>query len=129
MINVLIKYPYVLGTFRLRLGLSPEDRRNRRAMQSARYEMHQPHIMAQFTKLVAEVLHRDDLVLTDGMTAEDVPGWDSFTHIEVVVAVEDHFRLSLRTSEIVALNRVQDWIDLLARHLSSTVGAGLAHGP
>jgi acyl carrier protein len=129
MINVLIKYLYVLGTFRLRLGLSSEDRRNRRAMQSARYEMHQPHIMAQFTKLVAEVLHRDDLVLTDGMTAEDVPGWDSFTHIEVVVAVEDHFRLSLRTSEIVALNRVQDWIDLLARHLSSTVGAEPAHGP
>jgi acyl carrier protein len=98
-------------------------------MQSARYEMHQPHIMAQFTKLVAEVLHRDDLVLTDGMTAADVPGWDSFTHIEVVVAVEDHFRLSLRTSEIVALNRVQDWIDLLARHLSSMVDAEPAHAP
>ena len=91
--------------------------------------MHQPQIMAQFTKLVAEVLRRDDLVLTDGMTAADVPGWDSFTHIEVVVAVEHHFRLSLRTSEIVALHRVQDWVDLLARHLSNTVGAGLAYGP
>jgi acyl carrier protein len=85
--------------------------------------VNQSQIMAQFTELVGDVLRRGDLVLTTDMAVSDVPGWDSFTHMEIVIAVEEHFQLSLRTSEIVALRRVEDWVSLLTRHESSLIGA------
>jgi acyl carrier protein len=47
-----------------------------------------------------EVFDDSELILSETMTAEDVPGWDSLTHINLVVAVEKHFRIKFATAEI-----------------------------
>jgi acyl carrier protein len=59
----------------------------------------------------------DDLVLTPELTARDVEGWDSLTHILLVVAVEQKFGIKFNTGEIDALENVGQFIDLIERRL------------
>jgi acyl carrier protein len=42
------------------------------------------------------------------MTAFDIPGWDSLTHIKIILAIEKHFAVKFRASEVVALQNVGD---------------------
>ena len=65
-------------------------------------------IYDQLTTIFRDVFMRDDLVLSPGMTAKDVPGWDSFKQIEIVMATEEHFGVKLHTRELDQLHNVGD---------------------
>ena len=65
-------------------------------------------IYDHLTTIFRDVFMRDDLVLSPGMTAKDVPGWDSFKQIEIVMATEEQFGVKLHTREIDGLNNVGD---------------------
>lgn len=43
------------------------------------------------------------IVLRNEMTAADIDGWDSMTHINLIVAVEKRFKLKFATAEISGL--------------------------
>ena len=48
----------------------------------------------QFDKLsdIFKVLfNRPDLELNDNLTAKDVPGWDSFNHVNLIINIEEEF--------------------------------------
>jgi acyl carrier protein len=47
-----------------------------------------------------DVFEDPDLVLRDDLTAEDVEGWDSLAHINLIIAVEKTFRVRFATAEI-----------------------------
>jgi acyl carrier protein len=53
--------------------------------------------------------------LRDDLTAADVEGWDSLSHINLIVAVEKEFKIKLTTADIRALTTVGDFIALIAR--------------
>jgi acyl carrier protein len=40
------------------------------------------------------------LVLNDAMTAGDIEGWDSLTHINLIIAVEKRLGIKFATAEI-----------------------------
>jgi acyl carrier protein len=47
-----------------------------------------------------------------------VDGWDSFSHIRLVVAVETEFNVSLTATEVAALKNVGEFVSLLSRKVS-----------
>ena len=53
--------------------------------------------------LFREIFRDDNLVLTPEMTAEDVDGWDSLAHINVIIAVEAEFSIEFANAEISLL--------------------------
>jgi acyl carrier protein len=50
-----------------------------------------------------EVFDDPALVLRDDMTADDVEGWDSLTHINLIIAVERALAIKFATAEIARL--------------------------
>jgi len=60
------------------------------------------------------VFLRDDLVLSDALSAKQVPDWDSFKQIEIIIAVESQFGIKFRTREMDGLNNVGDLVRLIA---------------
>ena len=42
----------------------------------------------------------DDIVLKDEMTAADVDGWDSMMTINLMIAVEKHFKVKFAAAEL-----------------------------
>jgi acyl carrier protein len=50
-----------------------------------------------------DVFEDDQLVLTDNLTAPDVPGWDSLGHLNLVIALEKRFGIRFASAEIARL--------------------------
>lgn len=47
-----------------------------------------------------DVLNAPDLVLTDDMTAADVPGWDSLSHISLMFSIESQLGVTFSDAEM-----------------------------
>jgi acyl carrier protein len=52
------------------------------------------------------------------MTAADVDGWDSLTHVRLMLSVERAFATKFTASEIGRLKTVGDLVELIARKTS-----------
>ena len=76
-------------------------------------------IMQKLTGIFREVFDDDDLVLTEATTAADVDEWDSFNHINIIVATEAGFRVKFQTAEIEGLKDVGHLVALIQRKLQS----------
>ena len=66
-----------------------------------------------------EVFEDPALVLNDSMTAEDVVGWDSLKHINLIIAIEKQLGVKFATAEISRLkedgSNVGTMLELVAR--------------
>jgi acyl carrier protein len=68
----------------------------------------QEAIYDALTEIFNDVFMRDDMQLTPSLSAKDVPGWDSFKQIEIMVSVEERFNIKLNTREIDGMKCVGD---------------------
>jgi acyl carrier protein len=75
----------------------------------------QTAIYAALTEIFNDVFMTDDMKLTPALTARDVPGWDSFKQIEIMVSVEEKFGIKLNTREIDGLKSVGDLADVIEK--------------
>lgn len=64
-----------------------------------------------------EVFDDDKIVIFDKMTADDIEEWDSLSHIQLIVAVEKKFNVKFQTAEIIKLQNVGEFIELLEKRL------------
>jgi acyl carrier protein len=67
----------------------------------------------ELTVIFRESLDNDSLTLTEATTANNVPGWDSITHVLIVVAVEKKFRVKFTAGEIQRLQNVGELAALI----------------
>jgi acyl carrier protein len=56
--------------------------------------------------LLAEVLQIPATTITDDLAMRDVDVWDSLTHMELIVSLEQAFSLQLSFDDIVAMQSV-----------------------
>jgi acyl carrier protein len=72
-------------------------------------------IHAALTAIFAKVFRREDLVLTRELTAAQVPGWDSFRYVSLIMATEERFHIKFTDDDIDDLKNVGDLMDAVAR--------------
>lgn len=60
-----------------------------------------------------------NLEITREMTAQDVSGWDSLTHVTLINNVESTFGVRFKLKEIKQMKNIGDLIDTINRHLSA----------
>ena len=76
--------------------------------------MTEADIYRVLTDIFQDVFMRDDLKLSPKLTAKDVPGWDSFKQIEIIIAVEEKYGIKFHTRELDSLNNVGDLAQIVA---------------
>jgi acyl carrier protein len=77
----------------------------------------QSQIYTRLTSVFRDVLDEDDLVLTPEITADDVDGWDSLSHIRLVLAVSKSFGVKFSASEIGGLKNVGEFVELIQKKM------------
>ena len=71
-------------------------------------------VAQRFNAILRDVLDDPSLEVRDDLRASDVKGWDSLSHINLIVAVEKEFKIRLTTAEVRRLNNVGDFIALIS---------------
>ena len=73
-------------------------------------EIHQ-----KLTATFRDVFDDPALEISATTTAKDVPGWDSLTYVNLIVAVEKAFGVSFTTKEVKGLANVGGLMELIAK--------------
>lgn len=77
--------------------------------------MERNDILKRVEEIFREELEQDELVLTDKTTAEDVDGWDSLSHVQLVAAMEEAFGIEFKSREILSWDNIGDLIDCIKK--------------
>lgn len=75
--------------------------------------MTREEVYERLTKVFQEVFDDDSIELQDETTAEDIEDWDSFEHINLVVAVEDEFAFKIPMGKVVTMKNVGEMVDII----------------
>ena len=79
--------------------------------------MERTEIMAQVQEIFRTVLKNEAVVLTDEMTAEDVPGWDSLTHVVLISEIEKHFGIRFSIREMLSWKTVGKMVESIVKKI------------
>ena len=67
----------------------------------------------RLTNVFCDVFDDDTIELTEETTAEDIEDWDSFEHINLVVAVEEEFGFKIPMGKTVTMKNVGEMVDII----------------
>jgi len=76
--------------------------------------MDRSEILKQVQDIFRDILDNEEIVLEDSTTANDVEGWDSLTHILLIVAIEKQFKIKFTSKEILSWRNVGEMLDSIA---------------
>lgn len=75
--------------------------------------MDEAQIYARLNDVFRDVFDDDTIEVAPQLSAKDVDGWDSLTHIRLILTVEKAFKTKFSTSEIGRLESVGDLVGLI----------------
>jgi acyl carrier protein len=73
-----------------------------------------PIIYDVLTDIFRKVFDRGDMIITPELTAMDVPGWNSFRQIEIIIEIEERYGIRLESEDVDHLENVGDLADVIA---------------
>lgn len=75
-------------------------------------------VIEELKSVFEMVFDQKDLLITSETTSNDVEGWDSLSHVTMLLAVEDHFNLEFQPYEIANLTNVGALTALIEKKLA-----------
>jgi acyl carrier protein len=70
--------------------------------------MEEREIYSKLRDVFVDVFDDDSIALSPETTASDVDGWDSLTHVRLLMTIQKSFKIKFTTSEIGKLQNVGD---------------------
>ena len=79
------------------------------------------NLIDRLQEVFRNVFGDDEILLTPKTVANDIDGWDSLMHLNLIIAVEHQFRIKFATAEISGLKdegkNLGDFVEVLARKM------------
>jgi acyl carrier protein len=72
------------------------------------------------TQVFQDVFDDDSIVLRPDLTAKDVVGWDSLTHIRLLLTIEREFRIKFTVTEVGELKNVGELMEKIQAKTSAS---------
>ncbi|HTF06149.1 MAG TPA: acyl carrier protein [Bacteroidia bacterium] len=70
--------------------------------------MEKDTLYEELNKIFRNIFDDQSIVVNENTTALDIEDWDSLSHIQLVVAIEKHFKIRFTTAEISGFKSVGD---------------------
>ena len=67
-------------------------------------------LLREINGIFINILDNESIVLNEQTVADDIEEWDSLTHIQLVVAIEKHFKIRFTAREIQSWKNVGEMI-------------------
>ncbi|MBR1729932.1 MAG: acyl carrier protein [Selenomonadaceae bacterium] len=69
--------------------------------------------LEELQEIFRSVFDDDSLIISRETTADDIDDWDSLAHIELVSNIEKKFSVKFTMVEVMSLENVGEFLDLL----------------
>jgi len=74
-------------------------------------------VLERLNEVFRDVFEDDELTVSPATSPKDIEGWDSLRHVSLVVAVENEFGVTFRSSEVGSFKTAGELAALIERHL------------
>lgn len=75
--------------------------------------MSRTEIYKDLQDVFRDVFDDDSITVSDSTTADDVDGWDSLEHINLIVAIEKKFSIKFDMKNVVKFKNVGEMVDVI----------------
>ena len=75
--------------------------------------MTREEVFERLNKVFQEVFDDETIEVNDDTTSEDIDDWDSFEHINLIVAVEEEFSIKIPMGKEVTMKNVGEMADII----------------
>lgn len=75
--------------------------------------MSREEIFDKLNEVFQDVFDDESIVVSDETTADDIEDWDSLEHINLVVAVEEAFKIKFNMGEVNNMKNVGEMVDII----------------
>jgi acyl carrier protein len=72
-------------------------------------------IITDLQPIFRDVLDQPDLTLRPQSNASNVSGWDSLAHVNLIVAIENRYKIKFALAELQELKNVGEMAELIQR--------------
>ena len=72
-------------------------------------------LIEELNAIFCQVFDDDDIRITPETTANDIDGWDSLSHVNLITAVEAKFNLRFTQKELLTQKNVGDLLRYIER--------------
>ncbi len=76
------------------------------------------NVTEELTAIFREVFDDEGIQLTPELTADDVEGWDSLSHVNLIIAIEMKFKIEFTQKEIRSFANVGEMIACIESKLN-----------
>ena len=75
--------------------------------------MSREEVFEKLTEVFQDVFDDEDIVLSEGTTADDIEDWDSLMHITLISEVEDAFDVHFSMKDVTGMHNVGEMVSLI----------------
>jgi acyl carrier protein len=76
------------------------------------------NVYNRVTAVFRDIFDLPDLEISTSDTAHSIKGWDSLTHVRLIVALEEEFELEFEPEKIMELRSVGELIEAVTEEMS-----------
>jgi acyl carrier protein len=74
-------------------------------------------IQDKFLEIIRRVFSNPHLVISPVMTAKDIDGWDSLTHLDLITQLEQGFKIKFTLDEVLSFSNVGEILACIERKI------------
>lgn len=75
--------------------------------------MTREQVFERLNSVFQEVFDDETIKVNDATVADDIEDWDSFEHINLIVAVEEEFGFKIPMGKTVTMKNVGEMVDII----------------
>jgi acyl carrier protein len=79
--------------------------------------MEKTEVFNKLTGIFRNVFNNNSLALTNELTANDVEGWDSLSHMLLITEIEGSFSIKFKLKDLNKMRNVGDMIEIIISKL------------
>lgn len=76
-------------------------------------------IQERLNTIFCEVFDDDSIRILPEMTANDIDGWDSLSHVNLIVTIETRFNIRFTQKELLTFKDIGDLLDCIKGKLAA----------
>ena len=81
--------------------------------------MTRQEVFTRLDEVFQDVFDNEEIHVSDETTAEDIEDWDSLEQVNIVVAIQDEFKIKFNIAEVNAMENVGEIVDFILEKIGA----------